>query len=483
MKSFESFVSRIESAEGDESPIETLSGEKKSSPESLISKSKRLLKSAAEVGGVAFDFLNYKLMKLKENLGNIGEEEFDQLLAIDFKNELEDNAPIDGLFSPENDLKRISGLPHGEKRKALKEFKNKTERQRQAWAMCRVFIERRIEQNHDVQKDSLMAEIARFASEYGFTEDQNKSAEDMIDGYYEQRQKVKDLLEKYSNRADLVQALCGEALENSDGLVVEMGPMSIDIEAGSLDTVKMRGSEHFKWWNAPNLAGFAAVAECDSSVYYTVISNNPLSHLESWGSTDKTRRHEWEHQKNRLFRDFFEKEMTEEEEEKLLEDYDAEPDQETKEVLLSEYFNRIQQRLLFRVRDEIIARLQTEKFKEGEISGLREKFSSYGDYDFITELEDKSRDGDSLWQKCFRNIIRIEYRKIIENALRAFTSLVNRGQFSRFSKLSELTNQEAIALLTDKSLEDWPKTVKRFLNQKLINHSAAKTTEANTESD
>jgi hypothetical protein len=50
-----------------------------------------------------------------------------------------------------------------------------------------------------------------------------------------------------------------------------------------------------------------------------------------------------------------------------------------------------------------------------------------------------------------------EYRTTIEKAVDALSRLMKKGEYS---------TQEAVALLTDKPLSDWSKTVNRLLEQK-----------------
>ena len=50
-----------------------------------------------------------------------------------------------------------------------------------------------------------------------------------------------------------------------------------------------------------------------------------------------------------------------------------------------------------------------------------------------------------------------EYREIIQKAVNSYAELVEKGKYSI---------REAIALLTDRSLEDWPRTIRRLLEQK-----------------
>ena len=85
-------------------------------------------------------YLKYKGLKVKEYFGQLGQEDFDQLLDFDFQEQVRDNPPIEGVFSPEDELVKIKSLPREQKRETLATFKENLARQREALAACRVFV-------------------------------------------------------------------------------------------------------------------------------------------------------------------------------------------------------------------------------------------------------------------------------------------------------------------------------------------------------
>ena len=64
---------------------------------------------------------------------------------------------------------------------------------------------------------------------------------------------------------------------------------------------------------------------------------------------------------------------------------------------------------------------------------------------------------DPFYQEIAQRMLVQEYRAIVENAVNSYAELVNKGKYS---------TQEATAFLTDKPLADWPKTIRRLLEQK-----------------
>lgn len=67
--------------------------------------------------------IDYLALKVKEHLGRLNQQDFDALLALDFEERLKDNPPIEGVFSPEDEIEEIKNLPKGQKRDALVKYK------------------------------------------------------------------------------------------------------------------------------------------------------------------------------------------------------------------------------------------------------------------------------------------------------------------------------------------------------------------------
>jgi hypothetical protein len=175
-------------------------------------------------------FLRYKKLKIKEYSGKLNQNEFDELLMLDLQDQLRDNPPIKEVFSPAEELSKIRKAPKGEKRELLSIFKENLMRQREALANCRVFIERSIEFNHDISGEDLVRIIQYFRKEYGFTDEQRQIAEQLIDGYYENRRKVLEIREFLPDDTMLIRRLTGVQFAPTDKLDVSVGPMTIDID-------------------------------------------------------------------------------------------------------------------------------------------------------------------------------------------------------------------------------------------------------------
>ncbi len=401
-------------------------------------------------------YLKYKDLKVKEYFDQLNQEDFDQLLSFDFEEQLRDTPPIEGVFSPEDELAKIKSLPNEQKREALTIFKENLARQREALSACRVFIERSIEFNHDAPREKLIALIEKFGAQYGFNDQQKQIAEQVVDRYYENRQKVLEVRRQFSDNHELVGELTGVNLGKDEKLDVSVGPMTIDI-----DTEGFNAGRLYEKADHPVIGfqygGFASQSENETPVYYVVINQNKWIRTKKFNdpTSEKTRMHEYEHQKNKLFRAVFEHKNAPTE----LVGYVGEQDPKTKKIILEDFLSASRTAALERARDEITACLYDRTLPQ-----LQHQLSSLffeqknNPYDYLAYLRswEEFKD-DTFYQETTQRMLVQEYRTIIGDALGSYAELVKKGQYSTW---------EATALLTDKPLADWPKTIRRLLEQK-----------------
>ncbi len=405
-----------------------------------------------------FDFLKYKSLKLKEYLGQLNQKDFDELLRFDFEEQLRDNPPIEGVFSPEEELETIRILPRELKRRSLQTFKEKLARQREGLGVLRVFIERSIEFNNDVPREKLMELIEKFSSQYGLDDSQKQISIKLIDGYYENRKKVQNIRKQFPDNYELIHQLTGINIGKEGKLNVSVGPMSIDIDTGELNA----GRLYHRTNNSIALryGGFASASPFND-IYYTVLNRDELNRNYKWYG-DKTGEnivnHEQEHIKNKLFREVFEISVMQTDT-FLIDEYNQEKDNENKKLLIEDFFINGRARALERAKDEIIASLVS--FGLPKLQNILSSLfftKIYSSYDYLAYLRENTKfKNDALYQETVEKMLVQEYREIIEKAVNSYAELVNKGQYS---------TQEATALLTDKPLESWSKTIKRFLEKK-----------------
>ncbi|MEK7083009.1 MAG: hypothetical protein AAB972_02460 [Patescibacteria group bacterium] len=402
------------------------------------------------------DFLRYKKLKIKEYSGKLDQNEFDELLSSEFQDQLRDNPPIGKVFSPEQELLKIRKAPKGEKRELLSVFKENLTRQREALANCRVFIERSIEFNHDVPGENLVRILQYFRKEYGFTDEQRQIIAQLIDGYYENRRKVLEIRKFFPDNTTLVKKLTGVQFSKTDKLNVAVGPMTIDISTEGFNAGRI-----YEEAGGPVIDfkhnGFAFQSHDADPIFYIVLNEDKdMRKLLNDPTGTRVRQHEHEHQKNKLFRAVFEHTASEQETDYLWGEYEIEDDEWHKRIFLENYFYARREHAWEKAKDEITASLQNMSLpqlqQDFDWMFLQQEDNSY---DYLAVLRDfEPKKDDLLYQETSQKMLVEEYKSVIEKAVGSFAELVNKGGYSI---------QEAIALLTDKSLPHWPKTIQRLL--------------------
>lgn len=399
------------------------------------------------------EYPKYRNLIIKEYFKKLNQEEFDQLLEFDFQEQLKDNPPIEGLFSPEEELEKIKSLPREERKETLISFKEKLVKQRKAWAACRIFVERSIEFNPDVSKEKLMELIDKFSTQYGFDNHQKSISEKLIDEYYIYRKRALEIRQQFPNDYDLVKNLTGINIDKNTKLDVSVGPMTIDIVTDWFTAERINeGTDYpiiFPTYNA-----FAAQSKGLLPIFYTVI-NKDAKMWYNYGNAfwKDTRNHEYQHQENKIFRKIF----SFQEPPNTLKNYVDQQDPEIKKISLETFFYKHRQAAFEYVKDEITAcvydrDLETLQYQFNDI------FFNDTNYDYLRGVRNwgKFKD-DSFYQETAQRMLVQEYRETIQKAFNSYVELVKIGKYS---------TQEATALLTDKPLEHWTKTVQRLLEQK-----------------
>jgi len=338
-----------------------------------------------EVIKIAKDHLKHKALKVKKYFGQLNQEDFDQLLDFDFREQLKDTPPIEGIFSPEEELEKIKSLPREHKKEALATFKKNLTRQRKALATCRIFIERSIEFNHNVPREELLGLFEQFSTQYGFDSKQKQIIRQLIDGYYENHQKVLEIRQQFTDNNELVNYLTGVNIGKNEKIDVSVGPMTIDIDTNGFNSGRL-----FERADKPVISfkygGFASESIGENPIYYVVINTD----IGTWNNLHDTsgkhrRNHEYEHQKNKLFREVFEHEDPPTE----LVGYLGNQDTETKKVILENFFDASRSVALENVKDEITASLYDRDLQTLQ-NQLNYFFFSgkHNEYDYLRYLRD-----------------------------------------------------------------------------------------------
>ncbi|MGM0628843.1 MAG: hypothetical protein ACQESA_00245 [Patescibacteria group bacterium] len=390
------------------------------------------------------NFENYKEARRKEVKKELTEEQFSELLSFEFKKFVAGNPLIEGVFSPEEEIQEVLELSNEEKKAKLGEFREKLRKQKEAWANCRIFIERYIEFNNDVPKNYLLNLVEQFGEYYGFTEEQKKDAEHLMDIYYQKRQDALDIRERFPDDLDLIEELTGVRFDDSSEFEVKVGPASVDIQTNSENVTlvdqRARGVEIEEEENERDeeilVKGFFRISRTHPPVYYTVLSTSG-----GFRELQKVDVHEQQHIKNRIVSNIFEEDIPEIEKDYLIVGLNKENDSDERERILDRYLDMKMSEALDRVKDEIISL---------SISG--HSIEDHGVFDFEEKIKIREDLLRSDKERGLKDLYLEKYGEVLKEGVEAFGKLVSLG----YSK------KEAVYLLADKDLRKWPKTVKRI---------------------
>ncbi len=375
-------------------------------------------------------FEEWKELKKKEAKGEINEKELQEAFSFEFNSFKKSKNPFSGEFSPEEEIREIRRLPREEKRKNLTSFKEKLNSQREAWANCRLFLERMIFCNPDTSKKDMMKWIEEFGDNYGFTKEQLKKAEEIIDKYHKERQSILDLQEKYPQKEELLKKITGADFENYSDIEVVPGPAWIDIRTNSegVEAIKKANNISFNENEESRLEGFSFWSATNPSVRYNVINKES-------SEAPKTELHEKEHIKNKILGPLFESSLQESED--LAEIAGTEKNPETRKALFMEYYRRKREKYLNWVKDEIIAHKKAGNPIDAEMF--------FDQYHYFKDILEKITTKEETEAK--EKVLVEEYRNIIEEAIFAFEKMEEAGY----------TKDEIIAIFMDKTIKNWPK--------------------------
>jgi hypothetical protein len=409
----------------------------------------------------------YNILQKKLKEGNISQEELFELLDLEFQKFLKENPPIEGVFSPQEELKRIRKIENREEKKAaLEEFKDKLIRQRKALAKLHRFLERTIFFNPDVPKEELMKIFRKFSENYGFDSLQNQIIENMIEGYYEQRRRVLEIRQKFPDDHDLVYRLTGVRLGPNDEVKIETGPMTLDIRVNAFNAGRLyERSENptIEIYRVPT--GFASYTVEERPIYFIVINDEDVKKYYGDPEARAIKMHEYQHHKFNLYRRVWEQFTRQYEEknrlsERLYAQYVLEKDPEKRRKIVKDYLRIQQKEALRKAKDEILAILS-----ERSIRALKSVldlifFKEDSPYDYLKkERELTNYFDDPMLEEMIQEILVKEYREIIEKAVDAYAELIEKGKYSQL---------DANALLYDVPLENWPNIVRRLLEEKKL---------------
>jgi hypothetical protein len=309
-------------------------------------------------------------------------------------------------------------------------------------------VEQAIDRNNNVSKNELLNITNQFIIKYGFDNMQIYIINKLIEKFFTRRRNVLRIRNRFNDNYELVQYLTGIQLNNGEIKKILVGPLSLDVFVTKKGMAKLENKS-----TSCIDDGISCRTKGKEPINFNLICDysfiQRIYNMDLTGN--KTRRHEQEHQNNALLNEVLNKPVYK----ANLLNYRTEKDLQKKEEFLKHFFYESRKTALDEVRNEIIAWLYSSSL------GNWQKFTSstfFGPgqmYDYLEDLRElESFKNDETYQKVCKEMMVVEYIEIIVKAVNSFVDLVKIGNYSV---------QEAIALLTDKQLNYWPKAVRRLL--------------------
>ncbi len=388
---------------------------------------------------------------------------------------------IEGTFNPVEEIIKLRTVPKDQRPEAVKEFRSKLASQREGLGYCRIEAQKRIENNPNISREELIDIFNQFSEVYGFTEDQKKLAERIVDRFLQNRENIKRFSSETTGTKRTIQRLfdCDIKKSEENEFQISTNPYSIRISTSKKNVNRLynRGMDA----EDENVLGFAQVPS------YINSKSNPsviVVCTESEYQDASVEEHEVQHVQNgiienalvtgsgsvsRLMSNIAEKRTLKEKFEhklvlgffkfKKIADYPiwstylTMKEGEDKDLLLEEYLVLRKNSALHRAKDELLA-----MFSENQKRSSYDVFFKDGNYDYFKDIRGFGKYEGSKYLSMFEKICEKDYQKVINSGIEAFNSLINFGY----------SNEQAIAVLTGVSIENWPKVVGRLLIEKRI---------------
>jgi hypothetical protein len=411
-------------------------------------------------------FQEFISLKEKEFNGNITFEELVKLLSLEFQQFNSNKILVEEEFDPRKELEKVKSTPWEVRGGELAKYKEKFITQKIALAECRIYLERLIRHSPDIDRKYLDKTIQNFKEKYGFSENQLKIFNDLLDKIQEKRKDLKFLRERFPNDAELFKFVTGLEVDPGDKVEVYLDPINFYFRISSslaykLMPVKKNFIDSIFWSHTKGFKFNFQNLELDNIKYDVLGIFLPVeSEVLDPEAFKRTLKHERQHATNDMLENYFYEAQNPKE--RHIKIKDLKNKQQIDNFLESAY-----QGIVDRTQDELTAQLISKTgderkfltdFKYGfkTIVGISQfgwgiynyfKYFEIGDEGYFNDFR------DDIWRSKL-HFLKERYKQDLERSAKAFWSLIHEGGFSL---------DQAISLLSDRKLLDWPKEAKRIL--------------------
>ncbi|HUQ84910.1 MAG TPA: hypothetical protein VM077_01175 [Candidatus Limnocylindrales bacterium] len=346
-------------------------------------------------------------------------------LSFDFDTYLQKNSPIANVLDSKTEI------AEGPNEHLLA-------KQQEAMATCRTLIEAYIEQDpigdSGTSKAKLAGLVEKFGASYKFTDQQKHITKDLVNKYYEHRQDAVDFRAKYKDDRELVRKLTGLKIPDNAKFDIHVGPWGLEITADndSVQNILYRGE------TPPTDFCAGGLADVSNFPPFIILNKN--------FSDKKTLAHERQHVRYELG-----KRVLERNGQPRNSNRNPDSNNPTSENDRLERDLRQERKIAFdSLKDEIFAySFNADKFPVDLFVG-----KDGNPYDYLkNQREYGANHRDPRYREASQKVFVDEYDAMVSSAAADFATLMDTG----YSK------QTAIALLVDKTLEEWSTTTDRLL--------------------
>ena len=213
------------------------------------------------------------------------------------------------MFFPELELKDIKALPPKERKEALDKWKEKYAYQKEGFAKMQEDFVSKIRENPDITLEDLNKNLEAWGVKYGFTPQQKKIAEGILEEYKEKHDAVSKYRKEYPEDEKLFEVMFGVKPQGKVEIIE--GPLTLYIKCHHIEDYAFIGTNAFMSGRsltsedvdrASNTTGVSVAVSLVPELTETIIVKKAIGIIPD-KDYDRTFVHEEQHAIKRLFKE------------------------------------------------------------------------------------------------------------------------------------------------------------------------------------
>jgi hypothetical protein len=397
------------------------------------------------------------------------------------------------MFFPELELKDINSLSSKERKEALEKWKEKYVYQKEGFAKMQEDFVSKIRENPDISLEDLNKNLEEWGTRYGFTPQQKKIAETILQEYEQKHQAVSKYRKEYPEDEKLFEAVFG--VKPKGKVEILEGPITLCVKCYCLEDYALIRDQAFIYRrnltieevnSASRSKGVSIGTSLIKELAGTIIAQNATGR-DFDKDADRVFVHEEQHAIKRLFKEIPIREN-------FLEEIISSArlnDNEKIKLSIAKFLRLDREIPEIKVKDEILAYMKaryevvgvgkkeavinaiykiltnTEKnytyyYFEEDREKLRETFLGKSNLGGVIYNALNLKDKENLKQQIIKDykeadkqVFEDEYKQMVWEGLNVYKALRDSGY----------SQEQVIALLINEPLIKWPKVVARILGK------------------